>query len=113
MRKLNYLAIGLTPLLTAVAFAQVLNTNIKDHIVVAQAGQMGGQGQMGQDRPGGAGMNRMDDGRTGDPMAADKDKHKAKGGYHTNTKRGAKEDPQDPSSQARKGKMEPSKPSGE
>jgi len=117
MRKLNYLVLGFTPMLTAVAFAQALNTGIKERMIVqAQAGQMGSQGQTGNGSMGTDSMSRGSEGKTQDPMTSDKDKQKKKSGYHTrspNSGTPGSNSMQDPSPEARKGKMDTPKPSGE
>ena|SRR5262245_4865003 len=114
MRKLNYLVLGFTPMFTAVAFAQVLNTGIKERMIVqAQAGgQMGGQGQVGRDPMDKGGMEPMNEGKSNDPMASDKDKNKHRGAYPMRG-RGKSDTMRESSTQTRKGKMEETKPSGE
>jgi len=112
MRNLNYLVLGVTSMFAAAALAQS-HVSIKDGtFVLAQAGNpMSGQGRTGQ--PGSGDMGRSNEqGKPVEPMASPLTSDKDKGGYHTQ-RRGTKQDPQDPSSQARKGKVEESKPSGE
>jgi len=111
MRKLNYLVLGFMPMFAAVAFAQAPNTGIKERMIVqAQA-----DGRSETRSPMGTGANdRVDEDRSKD-MASDKDKDKHKGGYGMRSRSGKQDTPQDPSSQARKGKTEEgsNKPSGE
>ena len=117
MRKLNYLVLGFTPMLTGAAFAQALNTGIKEPTIVqAQAGQMGSPGQAGNGSMGTDSMSRGNEGKTQDPMISDKDKQKKKGSYHMrgrNSGTPGSSSSQDPSPEARKGKMNEPKPSGE
>lgn len=114
MRKLNYLVLGFTPMFTAVAFAQVLNTGIKERMIVqAQA-----DGRSETRSPMGTGGNdRVDENKSKDmtsDMNKDKHKDKHKGGYGMRSRSGKQDTPQDFSSQARKGKTdEGSRPAGE
>jgi len=106
MRKLSIIVIGLTPMLTAAAFAQAPNAG--DEIIVqAQAGgQMNGQGQTSQPAP--SGMDRMNEqGKPYDPTASPAASDKDKAGYQAKERK-AKQDPsRDNPSQVRKDGKQP------
>jgi hypothetical protein len=115
MRRLNLLVLGCTSMFTALAFAQARDAGIKDRMIVqAQAGQTDGQGQTGQGRKGTGGVERVPDGKTGDPMATGKDKDQHSGGYNMPAHSTGKQDPSKDhsSSQARKGKIDDPRPAG-
>ena len=116
MRTLNYLLLGFTPMLVSVTFAQALNTGMKEGMTVqAQygGGSMGGRDSMGGQRPG-SDTDPMNAGKSGDPMTTDKDKDQPRSGYTMPGRSADKQDPsKDRSSQARKGKKDEPKPTGE
>jgi hypothetical protein len=115
MRRLDYIAIGFTSMLTAAAFAQALNGGIKEGpFMQAQAGgPMSGQGQMGQN--GSGSMDRMNEqGKPDVPTVfpAESGKGKDKGGYHAKDRKAKRDQPRDSSSQVRKDSKQQPKDSG-
>jgi hypothetical protein len=124
MRRVNFIVHGFTSIsmLAALAFGQTPNTGVKKNgaFVQAQAGQMGSQGQTDQKAPAGTDRmdtDRMDAGRYGDPMTSPvisgKDKAKARGAYHPQGRSARRDPAQDSPSQARMGKKQESRGSGE
>jgi hypothetical protein len=112
MRRLDYIVIGFTSMLTATALAQALNGGIKEGTFMqAQAGgQMSGQGQTGS-----GGMDRMNEQDRRDVPAvfpAESDKGKDKGGYHAKDRKAKQDPPRDSSSQVRKDSKQQPKDSG-
>jgi len=112
MRKLKYIVIGFSSMLTAAAFAQALNMGIKEGpFMQAQAGgQMSGQGQMGSGN-----MDRMNEQGKPDVPAvfpAESDKGKDKGGYHAKDRKAKQDPPRDSSSQVRRDSKQQPKDSG-
>jgi hypothetical protein len=118
MRKLDLFILAFAPLLASAAFA---NTGVNDGTIVqaqysgqaerpipmVEPDRLGGRSQPGTD------TDPMNDTKTGDPKTGGKDKDPHKSGYNRPRSSSSKQDPpQDSSSQARKGSIEP-KPSGE